>query len=632
MGDLKVKIPNNSIIPIGESSTVTTAQSDSTPNLVIKNNPDKIGDDADINNSNVYTVKLGDTLSKIAKEYNIKLEELLKANPEITNPSLIFEGQKIKIPQVSQPIQQKQENIDGQNPNLIKHMTLEQAKEMDKVVPGTLELFKSYAAGSKILSDKAYINFQRSIHNSNKLDRDSFSKLNSTLQLQVLKERCDGYVDKELLDENNKDLDIKQIIDLLNSRLPDNEKLDISKLKNATPEEKGRMLADAEKKVLKQDISPNSKVYKEQYERLKRGEFTEHERKQLSLVGDVKLTDEQLKEYAAMAVMRKHITVVASTTYKAGDVRNDDDIMALLHGFNHGLAENKDDPDVQFILAAIGVKSLSTEKQQEGAKIFAEMSTNSQAVLDDDTKFIIAETVLQHASADVVEEFMNNNPGLIESIKEVIDLMPEGSLKTNLQNIVERIVSQQSESDYKPEVQPGPTRSAYHTNAINEIRVANQKFNEENGIPNYSQEELVIHQSAFRIGTELSINPPVKRYTPERISNLVQDFNNTFANFDDLTKEEQDKVLRYLNDANAPNLVSILVSANSEAQKFLMNYVKIGVIFNVIKPDQIMSLIDPIKENLAEYTKQRVDTGVLKENLMTQAEQQMYKLSERYSV
>ena len=45
-----------------------------------------------------YTVVKGDTLSAIAKKYGITLQELLKANPQITNPNLIKVGQVINIP------------------------------------------------------------------------------------------------------------------------------------------------------------------------------------------------------------------------------------------------------------------------------------------------------------------------------------------------------------------------------------------------------------------------------------------------------------------------------------------------------------------------------------------------------
>ncbi len=47
----------------------------------------------------VYTVKSGDTLSKIAAAYGVTVEDILAANPSITDPNQIAPGDKIVIPQ-----------------------------------------------------------------------------------------------------------------------------------------------------------------------------------------------------------------------------------------------------------------------------------------------------------------------------------------------------------------------------------------------------------------------------------------------------------------------------------------------------------------------------------------------------
>ena len=44
-----------------------------------------------------YTVKKGDTLSGIAYRHNMTLAEIIKLNPQIPNPNLIYPGQKICI-------------------------------------------------------------------------------------------------------------------------------------------------------------------------------------------------------------------------------------------------------------------------------------------------------------------------------------------------------------------------------------------------------------------------------------------------------------------------------------------------------------------------------------------------------
>ncbi len=54
----------------------------------------------------IYTVMSGDTLWQIARNHGIEITDLIKANPQITNLSVIFPGQKINIPsnaEVSDP-------------------------------------------------------------------------------------------------------------------------------------------------------------------------------------------------------------------------------------------------------------------------------------------------------------------------------------------------------------------------------------------------------------------------------------------------------------------------------------------------------------------------------------------------
>ena len=45
-----------------------------------------------------YTVKPGDTLSKIAMRNGVSLAQLLQANPQITDPNKIRVGDAINVP------------------------------------------------------------------------------------------------------------------------------------------------------------------------------------------------------------------------------------------------------------------------------------------------------------------------------------------------------------------------------------------------------------------------------------------------------------------------------------------------------------------------------------------------------
>jgi len=49
-------------------------------------------------NGQLYYVQSGDTLRKIAAKFNTTVDAILKVNPQITNPNLIYVGQAISIP------------------------------------------------------------------------------------------------------------------------------------------------------------------------------------------------------------------------------------------------------------------------------------------------------------------------------------------------------------------------------------------------------------------------------------------------------------------------------------------------------------------------------------------------------
>lgn len=64
---------------------------------IASDNAEKTAQEAQEEASNVYKVKLGDNLTKIAKKYNTTVEELRKLNPQIKNPNVIFINQEIRI-------------------------------------------------------------------------------------------------------------------------------------------------------------------------------------------------------------------------------------------------------------------------------------------------------------------------------------------------------------------------------------------------------------------------------------------------------------------------------------------------------------------------------------------------------
>lgn len=61
-----------------------------------------IGTQAQASTYDIHVVKRGDSMWKIAVKYEMGLKEIITANPEIKNPSLIYPNQKIKVPRKSE--------------------------------------------------------------------------------------------------------------------------------------------------------------------------------------------------------------------------------------------------------------------------------------------------------------------------------------------------------------------------------------------------------------------------------------------------------------------------------------------------------------------------------------------------
>ncbi|MGI6037280.1 MAG: LysM peptidoglycan-binding domain-containing protein [Limnochordia bacterium] len=54
-------------------------------------------------NGFLYTVQQGDTMFLIAQRFGVPLQALINANPQVTNPNLIFPGQMLCIPRAGVP-------------------------------------------------------------------------------------------------------------------------------------------------------------------------------------------------------------------------------------------------------------------------------------------------------------------------------------------------------------------------------------------------------------------------------------------------------------------------------------------------------------------------------------------------
>ncbi|ABN51538.1 MAG TPA: LysM peptidoglycan-binding domain-containing protein [Hungateiclostridium thermocellum] len=96
----------------------------------------------------VYTVKPGDTMWKIAVKYQIGISEIIAANPQIKNPNLIYPGQKINIPNI--------DDIKAQENEVIRLVNVERAKKGLPALKANWQLSRVARYKSEDMANKGY--------------------------------------------------------------------------------------------------------------------------------------------------------------------------------------------------------------------------------------------------------------------------------------------------------------------------------------------------------------------------------------------------------------------------------------------------------------------------------------------
>lgn len=96
----------------------------------------------------VYTVKPGDTMWKIAVKYQIGISEIIAANPQIKNPNLIYPGQKINIPNI--------DDTKAQENEVIRLVNVERAKKGLPALKANWQLSRVARYKSEDMANKGY--------------------------------------------------------------------------------------------------------------------------------------------------------------------------------------------------------------------------------------------------------------------------------------------------------------------------------------------------------------------------------------------------------------------------------------------------------------------------------------------
>ena len=109
---------------------------------------------ADFATSVSHTVVRGDTMWKLAVKYQVGTSEIVKANPQISNPDLIYPGQLLYIPQLNQ-------SVSSYESEVVRLVNAERAKHGLAPLSHNWELSRVARYKSQDMADKGYFS-----HNS----------------------------------------------------------------------------------------------------------------------------------------------------------------------------------------------------------------------------------------------------------------------------------------------------------------------------------------------------------------------------------------------------------------------------------------------------------------------------------
>lgn len=113
---------------------------------------------AEYDDTDEYTVKSGDTLWLISLKYQVGLQEIIAANPQIKNPDLIYPGDKVYVPLFSTIKRIEQE--------VIRLVNIERANRGLKPLAHNWELSRVARFKSMDMRDRAYFSHQSPTYGS----------------------------------------------------------------------------------------------------------------------------------------------------------------------------------------------------------------------------------------------------------------------------------------------------------------------------------------------------------------------------------------------------------------------------------------------------------------------------------
>lgn len=556
----------------------------------------------------IYTVQKGDSLSLIAQDFGLDMMDLYETNKNTigSNINILEIGQQLKVTNVKISTDNFNTNSSNKKSKTNQHhhstkifygMTREQA---EKIGGETLETFNKMSKDKQIISGADFSNYKKMFIKT--LSAEEKKKLQSLdlkkpEDFKFVKDKIAQHSDTAMWDKTYSNKTTKDALDTLFKK----HNITAKDLKEAgfksaeqvkqQPKEFGKFVYKKLKESYDKEVSnKQGDSYRTQYERLKKGEYTDYEKEQLGLVGN--LTEEQLDYFTKAAIKQKYIGTIVSLNVDTEKGENTEYLAAMVQAMSDNLMT--DEPNVKAFVTSLGLSRLKgTEYEAKTAKtIAADAKAYGFYQGNEEADIIATKVILETGSEDAIQTLITNNSDKADFIKEVADgvveNMPDGATKTTIQNAVktaiETIQSQQggSRTSGKNETKEAPvpeqrviSQATYNTpeaERIAKIREASNSYtssNTTNPIQSSHNDNkyLVTNDESEKLA---NIQKSLKRkFNDLKSKSIGQALSDVVENFDNIPRDIQVKIKNYFKAMKPDRQCEAYIGGSETLRKFM---------------------------------------------------------------
>lgn len=556
----------------------------------------------------IYTVQKGDSLSLIAQDFGLDMMDLYETNKNTigSNINILEVGQQLKVTNVKISTDNFNTNSSNKKSKTNQHhhstkifygMTREQA---EKIGGETLETFNKMSKDKQKISGADFSNYKKmfiktlSAEEKKKLQSLDLSKPED---FKFVKDKIAQHSDTAMWDKTYSNKTTKDALDTLfkkhNITAKDLKEAGFESVEQIKqePKEFGKFVYKKLKESYDKEVSnKQGDSYRTQYERLKKGEYTDYEKEQLGLVGN--LTEEQLDYFTKAAIKQKYIGTIVSLNVDTEKGENTEYLAAMVQAMSDNLIT--DEPNVKAFVTSLGLSKLKgTEYEAKTAKtIAADAKAYGFYQGNEEADIIATKVILETGSEDAIQTLITNNSDKADFIKEVadgvIENMPDGATKTTIQNAVktaiETIQSQQggSRTSGKNETKEAPvpeqrviSQATYNTpeaERIAKIREASNSYtssNTTNPIQSSRNDNkyLVTNDESEKLA---NIQKSLKRkFNDLKNKSIGQALSDVVENFDNIPRDIQVKIKNYFKAMKPDRQCEAYIGGSETLRKFM---------------------------------------------------------------